>query len=537
MCARAPRGSPVRATARAKIWAGEPRGAGAHTSTFVHEPWGAGPAIRFCSNVVLTPSLLQISRVMDPMADRSMYMSCPDVWDHTSNMHEYIKDPELMAGSSEFPRKVNPKRVTLHDIRTLTPAFTYLQLWQWIFDHRIELLQVDTLIAQKTTLEEVRFYNFNLNRWALAGQNVINNEMSTFGTATEQWIGVLGSEGWTRTDTDAVSEITATLVSHVARPPQIDKLASRRVNRPARIPTSALPKAAVTKYECLRFLSLNALEWRYFDSNNRRKMLAGIALFIYVAHKLYVQQSQLVLHTDVGLKLRNDFVKFLSDNWKVPQSSVEPSVVLEKKRSQWDDPIVTRILTDAPPPTRTREEALVAYDKAIAETRWEKYALDVKRIVTVCKASSFARNIPGDTETVNEDVAAAIDGLIDVRFYSFWLTYVCMYVCTHAHSYSSSPGCDQERQPVGVPSPARIGGVRPAHRHPPSHFASGRTCRPGPELLRVRRGLPTRPTGVARRLHHEAPGVPHDAPQEEGDRPEPRRPRHLVASAAGHRAR
>ncbi len=44
---------------------------------------------------------------MDPMADRAMYMNVTDVWDHTSNMQEYVKDPDIMACGSNFPRTVS----------------------------------------------------------------------------------------------------------------------------------------------------------------------------------------------------------------------------------------------------------------------------------------------------------------------------------------------------------------------------------------------------------------------------------------------
>lgn len=270
------------------------------------------------------------------------------------------------------------------------------------------------MLSKRISLEATRFYNLNLNGWRVAGKLAIDKKTAKFEKETESWIQVLGEDGWTPSDQDALSEIAELLSNHVPKPVKIDKLAARKLSRPPRAVTSSLPKASVAKYECLRFLSLNALEWRNIDGSDRPKELAGLAFYVFIAHKLYVKQTEIAVKTDVGLKLREDFLKFLSDNWKVSHS-IEPSVVVEKTRTQWDDPILARILTDAPPPKRTREEALVVYDHHQAEARWDTYALDLKKFVMMAKAASFARNTPGEPDTVNSEFAAAMDTAIEVR--------------------------------------------------------------------------------------------------------------------------
>ncbi|OJT08053.1 hypothetical protein TRAPUB_1052 [Trametes pubescens] len=354
------------------------------------------------------------------MVDRSIQAGSlggnVDVWDHTSHMREYLTDSEMVRNTVGMPNK----------------------FWQWILDHMPQILLADALLEEVASVEATRFYCMSVNAMNNTA-DALRTDSDNWATLSEPWIAALGEDGWKDSYTREVVEIGTILTTHV---PKSDKqpatIGKKAIVRTPRYVTRSLGAGSLDKHECMRFLTINVLEWRAVDPKNRDRNLYGIAFHIFVAHKMYEKTLKHMLATDVGRTLREDFLHFLDEQWNcvlpvdpIPQADPEQPVaglsyveapappplapiplICSAPRRQWDQVIVDRLLKNAPPPVRTREERIALREIAARRARWEEYTNNLAHIVNTVLKSPLAQYLPSEKDTIEGNIGDVLEQLV-----------------------------------------------------------------------------------------------------------------------------
>lgn len=333
-----------------------------------------------------------------------------------------------------------------------------MQFWKWILDRLPALTIADAELDKFNKVSTTRFFNMSLHNHSMAFASML--DMDEWEKFAAPWIDVIGEGGWQTSYAAEIEAIGSSLNVNVPKPPATVTLPKKSVSRPPRAMVHSFGPNVIERYECVHLLTVPLVEWRYVDQKARPRAMKAIAFYIFVAHKWYERVMKHMLSIELGRTLREEFMEFLDEHWKVPRRAASSAQDKDKTdtppgagpsqgittvtealttRRQWDKAIVDRILSKESAPTKSRSERIALRDLAERRERWHGYATVLKQVTKAIAKSPMAHYLPSEKDIMEGQVGEALENLFSVCSTVVFVRY--------ADTHARSVGTHQQREP------------------------------------------------------------------------------------------
>lgn len=300
----------------------------------------------------------------------------------------------------------------------------------------------DAELDKFNKVSTTRFFNMSHHNHSVAfGLLQATDNPGPWEKFAAPWIDILGEGGWETSYATEIEAIGNALNVFVPKPDTLATLPKKAVSRPPRSPLHSFGPNVIERYESVHLLTVPLVEWRYVDHKSRPRAMKAIAFYIFVAHKWYERVMKHMLSIELGRTLREEFMEFLDEHWKLPPRADPPAVDSDKAdgadntddqpvagpsqgvttvaqalttRRQWDKVIVDRILGKQSAPARSRTERLALRELAERRERWQGYANVFKQVTKVIEKSPMAQYMPLEKDDMEGEVGAALENLFSV---------------------------------------------------------------------------------------------------------------------------
>ncbi|KAL7277021.1 hypothetical protein ACG7TL_008865 [Trametes sanguinea] len=343
-----------------------------------------------------------ISRQIDPMVDATVTSKYPWVWDHTSNMREFMINPHAVSNPNDQPR----------------------HFYLWLCEQMELVRGVDMMLASGIMKPEY--------------EAVFSAPTNTFTNATT-----------------VIEDVLLNVVDHDEEPDEIvdDLKAIWNELYENIVPQSSLPKEDDLDmglyhprhrafaspfnvsnkhrqaYPCLSLLLSSAVDFRgVIHRSNRKRFLGTLASRLHFTARIYKEIMEKTLVEPLAATLRNNLLQYLEKNRQRSISSmlkdmyVSAGIVKDGDKEigaklMWD----VSLLRNVVPPQKQKTKLTVVdrdnFNKSVAkDARMKAYANDIKKIVKMVVGSTAAAAMPsgqGSKGVINGAVAEKLDELVE----------------------------------------------------------------------------------------------------------------------------